>query len=258
MHKFLFRISNNRLLFFFLLFCVACSSQKSVIYFQGATPHIQQDANSKLKVYPGDILGINIFTVNADAYPYLSSGMDRPISDNRSPYEKGFVVDENGEMKLPLIGTTKLSGLTIHECITTLEDKFKVYIDDPIITIKKLNFKVTILGEVNKPGTYPILNEKATLTEVLGLGGDLTQFGDRKNVHIIRTENNITKDLYVDLTNANSLTAEVYFLHPDDVLYISPVKRKAFQNISPSVTVFTSILTTTVVVISFLITSTKK
>ncbi len=102
------------------------------------------------------------------------------------------------------------------------------------------------------------MNERATLLEVLGLGGDLTQYGDRKNVHLIRTENNQTKDFYIDLTDANSVTADTYFLHPDDVIYISPIKRKAFQSISPSVTVFTSILTTTVIVMTFLITNTNK
>ncbi len=248
---------NRLFVFISILFFASCASQKNIVYFQGKTPSLQQDENSKLKIYPNDILAINIFTINAEAYPYLSSGMDRPVSDNRSAYEKGFVVNENGELKLPLIGTVNLTGLTIAQAISQLETKFKSYIDDPIITVKKLNFKVTILGEVNKPGTYPIMSEKATLLEVIGFGGDLTSFGDRKNVHLIRTENNQTKDFYVDLTNANSLTPEVYFLHPDDVIYISPVKRRAFQNISPSVTVFTSIITTTVIVMTFLITKTK-
>lgn len=241
-----------------LIIFAGCTSQKNVIYFQGKTPSLQQDANSKLRIYPNDILAISIFTINAEAYPYLSTGFDKPVSDNRSAYEKGFVVNEKGELKLPLIGTVNITGLTIPEAVSMLETKFKEFIDEPIITVKKLNFKVTILGEVNKPGTYPIMNEKATLLEVLGFGGDLTPFGDRKNVHLIRTENNQTKDFYVDLTDANSLTPEIYFLHPDDVIYVSPVKRKAFQNISPSVTVFTSILTTTVIVMTFLITNTNK
>lgn len=244
-------------LFVSLLFVAACTSQKNVIYFQGATPALQQDSNSKLRLYPNDILAVSIFTINAEAYPYLSTGYDKPVSDNRSAYEKGFVVNEKGELKLPLIGSVNLTGLTIPEAVSLLESKFKEFIDEPIVTVKKLNFKVTILGEVNKPGTYPIMNEKATLLEVLGFGGDLTPFGDRKNVHLIRTENNQSKDFYIDLTNAKSLTSEIYFLHPDDVIYISPVKRKAFQNISPSVTVFTSILTTTVIVMTFLITNKK-
>ncbi|MFZ7114827.1 MAG: polysaccharide biosynthesis/export family protein [Bacteroidota bacterium] len=241
-----------------LIIFAGCTSQKDVIYFQGKTPSLQQDANSKLRIYPNDILGISIFTINAEAYPYLATGFDKPVSDNRSAYEKGFVVNETGELKLPLIGQVNLTGLTIPEAVSMLETKFKEFIDEPIVTVKKLNFKVTILGEVNKPGTYPIMNEKATLLEVLGLGGDLTQYGDRKNVHLIRTENNQTKDFYIDLTDANSVTADTYFLHPDDVIYISPIKRKAFQSISPSVTVFTSILTTTVIVMTFLITNTNK
>lgn len=240
-----------------LIFFFGCTSQKNTIYFQGNTPQLQQDANSKLKIYPNDILAINIFTINAEAYPYLTTGIDKSVSDNRTAYEKGFVVNENGELKLPLIGTVNLTGQTIAEAVKTLETKFKTYIDDPIVTIKKLNFKVTILGEVNKPGTYPISNEKATLMEVLGLGGDLSTYGDRKNVHIIRTENNQTKDLYVDLTNPASLTTETYFLHPDDVIYVSPVKRRSYQNVSPTVLVFTSIITTGIVVMTFIIQANK-
>ncbi|MBL0034138.1 MAG: polysaccharide biosynthesis/export family protein [Bacteroidetes bacterium] len=140
---------------------------------------LQQDASSKLRIYPNDILGINIFTINAEAYPYLSTGIDKAVSDNRSAYEKGFVVNENGELKLPLIGTVNLTGLTIAEAVTLLETKFKEFIDEPIVTIKKLNFKVTILGEVNKPGTYPISNESYN-SRSTGLGGDLSTYGDRK------------------------------------------------------------------------------
>jgi polysaccharide export outer membrane protein len=183
--------------------------------------------------------------------------MDKPVSDNRSPYEKGYVLNDKGEVKLPLIGAVNLAGLTIPAATSLIEEKFKAYISDPIITIKKLNFKVTILGEVNRPGTYQVMNEKATLLEALGLAGDLSTFGDRKSIRIIRTENNVTKDFMVDLTNASSLTTEVYFLHPDDVVYVSPVPRRAFQNISPAVTVFTSILTTAIVVVTFIITTNK-
>ncbi|HQV99573.1 MAG TPA: polysaccharide biosynthesis/export family protein, partial [Bacteroidia bacterium] len=252
-------MQNKRQLFLLLsiIFFFGCTSQKNTIYFQGVTPKLQQDASSKLRIYPNDILGINIFTINAEAYPYLSTGIDKAVSDNRSAYEKGFVVNENGELKLPLIGTVNLTGLTIAEAVTLLETKFKEFIDEPIVTIKKLNFKVTILGEVNKPGTYPISNEKATILEVLGLGGDLSTYGDRKNVHIIRTENNQTKDLYIDLTNSETLTPEAYFLHPDDVIYVSPVKRRSFANISPTVLVFTSIVTTGIVVMTFIIQTNK-
>jgi polysaccharide export outer membrane protein len=232
-----------------------CTSQKKLVYFQGEIPALDTSSIYKVRIYPGDILSINVFTINMEAYPYLSTPNERLGTDNRSAYEKGFLVNETGGIKLPLIGSVNLKGLTIAEATSFIENKFKVFIDDPIITIKKLNFKVTVLGEVNKPGTYPILNERATLPEVLGLAGDLSQFADRKKLRIIREENGQREDFFVDLTDAKSLSPQSYYLHPDDIVYVQPLPRRAFQNISPSVTLFTSILTTTVIVMTFILTN---
>ncbi len=235
----------------------ACSSQRKVIYFQGEIPSFNEAEKYKLKIYPGDILSVNIFTINAEAYPYFSVSMDRPMSDTRSAYEKGIIVNDSGQIKLPLIGSLNLGGLTISAATQLIESSLKKYIDEPIVTLKKLNFKITILGEVNKPGTYPILNERVTLPEALGLAGDVSQFGDRQKLRIIREENNETKDFLIDLTSASSIRPEIYYLHPDDIVYVQPVKRRAFQNITPSVTLFTSIITTAVIALTFIITQTK-
>lgn len=234
-----------------------CTSQKKLIYFQGAIPSLKESDAYKLRIYPGDIVSINVFTINTEAYPYLSVPADKPSSDNRSAYEKGYVVNERGEVKLPLVGSVTLTGKTISEATQLLEQKFKDFMEDPIVTLKKLNFKVTVLGEVNRPGTYPILNEHVTLPEVLGMAGDLSIYGDRQHVRIIREENQQTKDFYLDLSSAASLSAETYYLHPDDIVYVQPLKRRAFQNISPSVTIFTSIVTTAVIALTFIITQTK-
>lgn len=235
----------------------ACSSQKKVIYFQGEIPSMNEADKYRLKIFPGDILSVNIFTINAEAYPYFSVSMDRPMSDTRSAYEKGIIVNDSGQIKLPLIGSLQIGGLTISEGTRLIESKLTSYIDNPIVTLKKLNFKITVLGEVNKPGTYPILNERVTLPEALGLAGDISQFGDRQKLRIIREEANETKDYFVDLTSANSIRPEIYYLHPDDIIYVQPVKRRAFQNITPGVTIFTSIITTAVIALTFILTQTK-
>lgn len=237
-------------------FLCSCTSQKKLVYFQGQVPSLKENT-FKLKIYPGDILSIYIFTLNIEAFPFLSQPGEKPISDSRSSYERGYVVADNGEVKMPLIGSVMLNGLTIQEATALIETKFRVYMEDPIITIRKLNFKVTVLGEVNKPGTYNIFNERASLPEVLGLAGDLTGFGNRTNVKIIREENNDSKQFTVDLTSAASLSPETYFLHPDDIIYVEPTRKRAFQNVSPAVTVFTSIITTAVLVFTFIITNNK-
>lgn len=247
----------RKIILFLSVIVCSCTSQKKLIYFQGAIPPLNSDSIYKLKIYPGDILSVNIFTINTEAYPYLSTPNDRTGTDTRSPYEKGTIVNDNGDVKLPLIGLVNLSGLTISEATAAIEARFKEYISDPLVTIKKLNFKVTVLGEVNRPGTYPILNEKVTLPEVLGMAGDLSQFADRKNLRIIREENGKRTDFPVDITQANSLSSSTYYIHPGDIIYIQPVGRRAFQNISPSLTLFTSILTSAIVVVTFIITVPK-
>jgi polysaccharide biosynthesis/export protein len=252
--KYRFRI---QFIFTALIFFYGCSSQKKLSYFQGNIPVFPEDSVYRTKIFPGDILAISVFTINAEAFPFLSSSSEKPVSDTRSAYEKGYVVNEAGDVKLPLAGVVNLNGLSTPQAVKVIEEKFKVYIEDPVITVKKLNFKVTVLGEVNRPGTYTILNEQVTLPELLGMAGDLSQFSDRKNIRIIRSENNVRGDFTVDLTNSSSFTASTWYLHPDDIIYIQPVKRRAFQNISPTVTVFTSILTTAVVLMTFIITASK-
>jgi len=240
-----------------LAFLASCGSQKKMIYFQGEIPAMKEAEKYTLKIYPGDVLSVSVFTINAEAYPYFSYSLDKPVSDNRSPYEKGIVVNDSGLIKLPLIGNVKISGMTLAEATRELELKLRVFIDDPIVTLKKLNFKVTVLGEVNKPGTYPILNEKVSLPEAIGMAGDISQFGDRQQLRIIREENNQLRDFYVDLTSAASLKAEIYYLQPDDIIYVQPVKRRALLNISPAVTIFTSVITTAVIAMTFIITQTR-
>ncbi len=234
----------------------SCTPQKKLVYFQGQVPSLKE-GSYKLRIYPGDILSIYVFTINSDAFPFLAQPGEKPINDSRSPYERGYVVTENGEVKIPLIGSVTIKGLTLQEAGDLIESKFKVYMEDPIVTIRKLNFKVTVLGEVNKPGTYYIYNDRATLPEVLGLAGDLTGFGNRTNVKLIREENNDSKQFVLDLTSSNVLSAETYFLHPDDIIYVEPTRKRAFQNVSPTVTIFTSVITTAVLVFTFIITNNK-
>ncbi len=251
------KISQRIILWITIAVLIAsCTSQKKYIYFQGEVPSLK-GSDFKLRIYPGDILSIYVFTLNTEAFPFLTQPEEKSVSDSRSPYERGYVVTETGELKMPLIGAVNLNGLTIKEATDLIESKFKVYMEDPIVTIRKLNFKVTVLGEVTRPGTYSINNEKASLPEVLGLAGDLTGYGNRTNVMIIREENNDSKQFTIDLTSAKSLSPETYFLHPDDIVYVSATKKRGFQNIVPAVTVFTSIITTSILVFTFIVASNK-
>ena len=236
----------------------ACTPQRKIVYFQDGLPSaLAQPGAYTLRIYPGDILSINIFSINAEAFPYLAVPADRPTSDTRSAYEKGYIVAENGEVNLPLAGKVNLNGMSLAEANRAITAKYKEYMEDPLVTVKKLNFKVTVLGEVNKPGTYPVPNERITLAEALGYAGDLNTFGDRSAVRLLRSENNQMREYKIDLTKSSSLTPETWYLHPDDVVYVAPVRRRAFQNINPSVTLFASVISTAIIAVTFFLTQTK-
>jgi polysaccharide biosynthesis/export protein len=240
------------LLIVFGIILTGCTSQKKVVYLQDSS---STNASGKypefiMRINYHDILSIQVFTVNTEAFPGIASTVDKQVIDNRSAYEKGFVVDQGGTVELPLIGKVSLMGLTITEARDTLARRFSHFMDDPVVMIKKLSFKVTVLGEVNKPGLYYVPNEKITMLEALGMAGDLTYFGNRKEIKIIRHNADGYHEIIVDLTTKQPLNSEVAYLYPDDVMYIPPIKRRGVATISPSVGIITSILATITLIAS--------
>ncbi|MEP7168886.1 MAG: polysaccharide biosynthesis/export family protein, partial [Bacteroidota bacterium] len=228
----------------FILFSVlavifSCTPQKKLIYFHN--PSAETSATNKpkligdkdipaavpgfeLKIYPQDILAIQLFTINPDAMPGISTSIDKQIIDNRTAYEKGFIVDKDGFVDLPLIGSVHLGGLTLPVAKDSLINRFKQYVDEPVVVIKKLSFKITILGEVNKPGLYYIPNEKMTFTEALGMVGDLTIYGDRTDIKIYRKgDNDQLTEIKMDLTSKDILAPENRYVQQDDLIYVKAI-----------------------------------
>jgi len=245
----------NRIFFiFFAVLATSCTSQKKIIYLQGENnSSAAKQPEFVLKINPNDLLSIQVFTVNTEAFPGIASTVDKQIIDNRSAYEKGFVVDRFGYVELPLIGKVLLSGLSMTEARDTLVGRFNFFMDDPVVMIKKLSFKVTILGEVNKPGLYYIPNEKISLLEGLGMAGDLTYFGNRQEIKLIRQTPEGYREIIIDLTTKAPLNSEVAYLYPDDVIYVKPIKRRGVATISPTVAVVTSILATLTLIASVIL-----
>ncbi len=231
----------------------SCTPQKEIIYFQNFDSNDSMTSEFELKIFPEDILSVQLFTINPEAMPGLSANFDKGVVDNRTFYEKGFVVDRFGYLDLPLAGKLKVAGLSISAAKDSIATRFNRYIDDPVVVLKKLSFKITILGEVNKPGLYYIPNEKMTFAEALGMAGDLTNYGDRMDIKIYRKEvDEKVREIKIDLTKPDVLIQNRY-VHPDDIIYIKPIKRKALANINPALVVITSVISTTAIVISLII-----
>jgi len=235
-----------------LLLLSSCVPLRKYVYLQDGegTSSTGKMPEFEMTIKSNDLLSIQLFTVNAEAFPGIASTIDKQVIDNRSAYEKGFVVDVDGNVELPMVGKVKLGGLTLTTARDTLVGRFSYFIDEPVVLIKKLSFKITILGEVAKPGLYYIPNEKITFLEAIGLAGDLTYYGNRKTVKVIRQTADGYREIPVDLTTKAPLNSEVAYLHPDDVIYVSAVKRRGAATVSPSVAVITSVVATLTLVLS--------
>lgn len=246
------------------LFFFACVPQKKIVYFQDKE-HDEKDAmqlvvpvRPDMKVYPKDILTIVVYTDNPEALPGVGASIDVKQVDNRPPYEKGFTVDDNGNVTLPLVGVIPVAGLSIEKAREAITNKYKVYVANPVVVIKKLSFKISILGEVGQPGIYYVNNESITILEAMSLAGDLTKYGSRTDVKIVRSINGKQDEYYIDLTDKRALYSPYFYLMQDDLIYVRPLKSKRWADINPQVSIITSIVSVTVAVFTLLIVTSKK
>jgi polysaccharide export outer membrane protein len=207
----------------------SCKTKEKLVYFSknqdsdstsksnylSYTPKLKIDDFVSIIVTDEDIESVALFNlkVNGNVNSSYEGGNLAAV---------GYLIDRNGDVNLPVIGKLKIAGLYRDEAITYIESKLKNYFKNPIVQIQILNYKVTVLGEVNSSGTFKIPNERITILEAIGLAGDLKITGVRNNVLVVREENGIKKEFRVDLTSKSIFNSEVYYLHQNDVVYVEP------------------------------------
>lgn len=223
-----------RFLFLLLLFIsiISCKTPTDVVYFQNAS-HLEKISSSNsftpvLKV--DDVVSILVSTSDMDAArPFNLQGASISMGENgaggngnQGVAEPTYLIDENGNIEFPVLGKLKLAGLTRIQVKEMIKEKLKIYINDPIVSVRLKNFKITVIGEVATPGSYAIPNERVTIIEALGMAGDLSINGKRKNVMVIRENDGVNTYHRLDLTSKNIFESPVYYLAQNDVLYVEP------------------------------------
>ena len=200
------------------------------------------------------MVGIHISTLNPEA--------SAPFNLFRGPQEGGtrpeqvdYLVDKDGEIDFPVIGKVKIAGLSPEEVRMLLRDKLGDYLKNPIINIRLKNFSVTVLGEVNRPGTFSVQGERITILEAIGLAQDLTIKGKRDNVMVIRDFDGTKVYTKIDLTNKDVLSSPVYYLTQNDVVYVEPNQsRVTSSNLDNRAGIYLSIASTIITSAIILIT----
>ena len=221
----------NFLLLFVISFC-SCVSKKDIVYLQfDELDSSKVNNNYQLRFKADDLLQITVSSddlvsvqpFNLPVVAYLST------TNNvfGQPQLQTYLIDKHGNIEFPVIGTLKLGGLTRVEAIKLLKSKLHPdLVINPIININISNFKVTVQGDVMRPGTFTIPNERISIFDALGLAGDLSISARRDNVLVIREEEDTKKQYRIDLTSKSIFTSPAYYLQQNDVVYVEPNNAK--------------------------------
>jgi polysaccharide export outer membrane protein len=214
----------KQLLIISMMMLVSCVSKKDITYFQNS----EEINNAILHNYAPIIQVDDILSVTVSA---LDSESSIPFNlfqggqvDSGLPLN--YLVDINGNINFPVLGEVRSMGLTTNDLKNSLVKKLEVYIKNTIVNIRLENFRVTILGEVSNPGTFLSMNERITIPEAIGLAGDLTIEGKRKNILLVRNINGKVERIRLDLTDESIFTSPYYYLAQNDILYVEPNKAK--------------------------------
>lgn len=237
---------NNLIVAFVLIPLIfsSCLNRKEVDYFQTkqeARP--ATDTLSMMEVFEpiiqtNDILQIEVASINTEAAKFFNPADN--VSGEQASTLTSYLVDLNGDIEIPLVGKMKVSGLTTRQIRDTLRLKLEKYLQSPTVRVNFNSYKITVLGEVKLPGQYQASSEKFTITDALGFAGDLTIYGDRKSVMLIRERNGKKEFSTIDLTTRDIFKSDLYYLHPGDVIYVPAGKGRlasadAFYRIAPLV-----------------------
>lgn len=232
----------NRL---FLIICLiacltACKTSEKINYLQDVEPGVTQPIESRqsIIIQPKDMLSIIVSTKD----PELAAMFNMSVQANRAgvpvesyksnQYLSGYVVDNNGDIDFPVLGKIHAAGLSrwaLQEKITR-ELTERNLLKDMIVTVEFMNFKVSVLGEVKNPGTYSIEGDKVTVLEAIAMAGDLTIYGLRNEVYVIREENGERQNFKLDLRSKDIFNSPAYYLRQNDIIYVQPNEVRAGQS----------------------------
>ncbi|WP_075589777.1 polysaccharide biosynthesis/export family protein [Labilibacter marinus] len=214
------------------LLLFSCVPQKDVVYLQGSdlsvAENIYENVKTENKIKIFDQVYIQVSSFDDGKVNFMSNDQNR-YGGGRSEADLAmvaFTVDKDGSVKLPIVGKTKIEGLTTEAAAEKIRSDLERYLNTPSVRISFVNKSVTVLGTVNKPGRYFYASEYLSVFQALGLAGDIQEYGNRREVVIIRDKQDKVTYKTLNLTDVHLLAHEDLYVQPDDVLYVQPLKRR--------------------------------
>jgi polysaccharide biosynthesis/export protein len=225
----------------------SCVTQHNLEYLQENQKALQshiEPVYTEYKLKPNDALYIQITSLDDAASNVFARSSSTPTLDSYGAYMNSSIVDKEGFVQLPVIGKINVFGKTTSEVSDQIKDSVANILSLPTVTVRLVNQYVSVLGEVRSPGHFVYSQDKFNIYNALGLAGDITNYGNRKEVILIRNENGKNNRFSIDLTKADILSSPYYYIQPNDLIYVSPL-RKRFWGLEefPYTIIFSTITT---------------
>jgi len=238
----------------------SCTSKKKLTYLSNLdTTSVEQFfpiERPDYRIQYQDILYVNISTLNQEMNILLNPGAlqyaQNIYRDESNIYIFGYTVSDSGLITLPILGNIYVFGQTIEEIKQSVQSRAKDFLKDAVVNIRLLSFKFSVIGEVNRPGTYTNFNNQLTVLDAIGKAGDITDYGNRKKILIVRPTKEGTLTYRINVQDKNLLQSEGYFLLPNDIVIVEPIKSKPFQLNIPTMTLVLTTISTLVLVLNFI------
>ncbi|MFC2120730.1 polysaccharide biosynthesis/export family protein [Bacteroidota bacterium] len=254
------------ILLFSILLMSSCRQQKEMTYFRdlGEQPSFIESIDPKVeyRIQPHDILYVKILTLDEEVMTLYNSismpggartGGTYQTFNEQGLYFTGFSVSDSGYVEMPILDKIMVKNLTVEEARNAIKAKANETIKDLDVLVKLASFKVTILGEVRRPGMISYYNNQTTILEALGKAGDLTDYGNRENILIIRPTQNGSQTFRVNLTKMTLIASSEYYIKPNDVIIVEPLKAKGTRLFAQDYGTFISVISTTITAIAIIL-----
>ena len=247
---------------FGIIILSSCVTNKKIQYLQKDDVNVEVPLDSIIRTYytidfdykiqPYDRILVRIISLTDLEFDFFSKVTGQTRGGNQQ--NLGELVDENGKIEFPIVGKLKVGGLTIFEIEEKIQQIAIKYLDNPIVKVRLLNFRFTVLGEVNGQGTQNLDNTRVSISEAIGMAGGLSELADRSKIKLIRQYGNKVDVLYINLLDENIIYSPYYYMHQNDVLIVPPLKQRPFRRyFTQNLGIFLSSLSTLLLVISLLI-----
>ncbi|MFI3316231.1 MAG: polysaccharide biosynthesis/export family protein [Rikenellaceae bacterium] len=235
-----------------LLLVSSCASQKDILYLQGVDPGYSQPINNQyeVRIKPDDLIAIMVNSRDAELaqmfnLPMISYQTGTKVTGQNTVL--AYLVDAEGNIDFPQLGIMHVEGMTRSELTKYIKNQLidNGLVNDPVVTIQFQNYQISVIGEVTRPGNFQLSSDRITIFDALSLAGDMTIYGQRGNVKVIREQNGERTISEVDLRGTDILTSPYYYLQQNDVVYVEPNKARVGQseiNNNRTISTYASIL----------------